>query len=83
MVDTPGNAITETQFRQRFAVFGDAIANSSNPNMMFGVWSAGLARSWTWAGKLVNSCHCLQQLAVDDEKKLYTIQAYRDVSDSL
>ena len=50
MVDTPGASITEAEFRARFAVFGDAIANSSNPNMMLGVWSAGLARSWTWAG---------------------------------
>jgi hypothetical protein len=49
MVDMPGGGVTNAEFKQRFAVIGAAIANSSNPRMVFGVWSGGFARSWTWA----------------------------------
>ena len=36
--------------RETAAKLGAAIANSSNPNMLFGVWSGGGGHSWKWAG---------------------------------
>ena len=40
------------QARDAYAVFGSAIANSSNPNMIYGVWSAGIGKSWKWAAEI-------------------------------
>ena len=45
MVDMPDSA--PSTFRQRYALLGAGIANSSNPNMLFGVWCSA-AHSWKW-----------------------------------
>ena len=45
MVDMPDSA--PSTFRQRYALFGAGIANSSNPNMLFGVCCSA-AHSWKW-----------------------------------
>ena len=37
------------QARDAYAVVGEAIANSSNPNMLYGIWSAGIGKSWKWS----------------------------------
>lgn len=52
MVDMPGSYADDADFKEKFAVIGAAIANSSNPNMVYGVWSGGLARSWKWAASI-------------------------------
>ena len=38
--------------RNEYATIGAAIANSSNPNMLFGVWSGGLGKPWKWAAEV-------------------------------
>jgi hypothetical protein len=38
--------------RATAAKLGAAIANSSNPNMLFGVWSGGGGHSWKWAAEV-------------------------------
>jgi len=49
MVDNVGDQ--SASFTKRtYAVIGDAIANSSNPNMVYGIWSGGFGKSWRWAG---------------------------------
>ena len=48
MVDWCRPYIDPKQARDAYAVFGSAIANSSNPNMLFGIWSAGIGKSWKW-----------------------------------
>lgn len=32
-----------------YALIGQAIARSSNPNMIYGIWPTGFGKSWTWA----------------------------------
>lgn len=49
MVDMPDSA--PSTFRQRYALFGAAIANSSNPDMLFGV-ACSPAHSWKWVDKV-------------------------------
>ena len=48
MVDMPDSA--PSTYRQRYETIGAAIANSSNPNMLYGVWCSP-AHSWKWASK--------------------------------
>jgi alpha-galactosidase len=49
MVDMPDGPATAAAFRARYRAIGDGIRESSNPNMLFGVWSGPLAYSWKWA----------------------------------
>ena len=41
-------------FRETYKKFADGIANSSNPNMILGVWNAGFGQAWKWAGDIGN-----------------------------
>jgi alpha-galactosidase len=50
MVDTTGGA--NPQVKEKFAKFSHGIAASQNPDMMFGVWSAGFASTWKWADQI-------------------------------
>ena len=52
MVDWCRPYIDPKQARDAYAVFGSAIANSSNPNMLFGIWSAGIGKSWKWGAEV-------------------------------
>eukprot|EP00039_Didymoeca_costata_P013186 m.196401 g.196401 ORF g.196401 m.196401 type:complete len:223 (+) comp15700_c0_seq2:278-946(+) len=36
------------QTRDEYALIGQAIANSSNPNMIYGIWPGGMGKSWKW-----------------------------------
>ena len=38
--------------RRTAATLGAAIANSSNPNMLYGVWSGGGGHAWKWAAEV-------------------------------
>jgi hypothetical protein len=49
MVDSPAFR-SVPQFKESFAAFGAAIANSTNPNMVYGAWGAGQGKTWKWAG---------------------------------
>lgn len=49
MVDNVGNSPV-AYAKKEFGVIGDAIANSSNPDMVYGVWCAGFGKCWRWAG---------------------------------
>ena len=52
MVDWCRPYIDPKQARDAYAVFGSAIANSSNPNMLFGIWSAGIGKSGKWGAEV-------------------------------
>lgn len=52
MVDMPAGGATAVNYREHYGAIGAAIANSTNPNMLFGVWSGGLAKSWKWASSI-------------------------------
>lgn len=49
MVDMPDGPNTAAAYRARYQAIGDGIRQSSNPDMLFGVWSAYLGYSWKWA----------------------------------
>jgi alpha-galactosidase len=34
--------------KTEYALIGEAIANSSNPNMIYGIWHTGFGKSWKW-----------------------------------
>eukprot|EP01050_Picozoa_sp_SAG11_P013929 SAG11_NODE_1666_length_4494_cov_53.554949_1_plen_578_part_00 len=38
--------------KAEYAVIGEAIANSSNPNMLYGIWPGGLGKSWKWSAEV-------------------------------
>ena len=38
--------------KAEYQVIGDAIANSSNPNMLYGVWPGGMGKSWKWGAEV-------------------------------
>jgi len=38
--------------RAEYAVIGQAIAKSSNPNMLYGVWPGGMGKSWKWSAEV-------------------------------
>ena len=40
---------TAAAYRARYQAFGDGIRLSSNPGMLYGVWSAFFGYSWKWA----------------------------------
>jgi alpha-galactosidase len=48
MVDMPDSA--PSTFKGRYDILGAAIANSSNPNMLFGVWCSP-SHPWKWAAE--------------------------------
>ena len=48
MVDAPDSP----DFKARYAAIGAAIANSSNPNMLYGVWNGGFGHAWKWAAEV-------------------------------
>lgn len=50
MVDSPDSP-PET-FKERYGTVGAAIANSSNPNMLYGVWNGGSGHAWKWAAEV-------------------------------
>ena len=49
MVDMPDGPGTAAAYRTRYQAISDGIAASSNPNMLYGVWSGPFAYSWKWA----------------------------------
>jgi hypothetical protein len=49
MVDEPDGE--PSAFRSRYKLLGDAIADSSNPNMVFGVWCSP-THPWKWAAEV-------------------------------
>eukprot|EP00040_Diaphanoeca_grandis_P033700 m.206833 g.206833 ORF g.206833 m.206833 type:complete len:581 (+) comp32971_c0_seq1:135-1877(+) len=48
MVDWCHAYVNPLQTRNEYAIIGAAIANSSNPNMMYGIWPGGMGKSWKW-----------------------------------
>ena len=52
MVDWCRGYQDPVQTKAEYKVIGDAIANSSNPNMLYGVWPGGLGKSWKWAAEV-------------------------------
>lgn len=42
------NQLDTKLYKSRFQAIGDAIAKSPNPEMMYGVWTAGDAKPWKW-----------------------------------
>ena len=50
MVDMPDGPGTAAAYRTRYAAIGDGIRQSSNPDMLYGVWSGPIGYSWKWAG---------------------------------
>lgn len=49
MVDWCQPYIDPQNSRDEYARIGAAIANSSNPNMVYGIWHTGFGKSWKWA----------------------------------
>ena len=49
MVDMPDGPSTAAAYRTRYQAISDGIRASSNPDMLFGVWSGPFAYSWKWA----------------------------------
>lgn len=51
MVDSAtGVPETPNTWKAEYAKIGQGIASSSNPNMVYGVWAGGSAKSYKWAG---------------------------------
>eukprot|EP00038_Savillea_parva_P031693 m.89557 g.89557 ORF g.89557 m.89557 type:complete len:579 (+) comp9808_c0_seq1:91-1827(+) len=48
MVDWCHAYVNPEQTRAEYDVIGQAIANSSNPNMLYGIWPGGMGKSWKW-----------------------------------
>ena len=48
MVDWCRGYVDPLETKAEYKVIGDAIANSSNPNMLYGIWPGGLGKSWKW-----------------------------------
>ena len=42
-------ALQTPNHKAEYDLIGKAIANSSNPNMVFGVWNSGNQHVWKWA----------------------------------
>ena len=40
------------QTKEEYARIGDGIANSSNPNMLYGIWPGGMGKSWKWSAEV-------------------------------
>jgi alpha-galactosidase len=49
MVDWCRSYVSPAETKAEYAKIGKAIANSSNPSMMFGIWAGGMGKSWKWA----------------------------------
>eukprot|EP01051_Picozoa_sp_SAG22_P000371 SAG22_NODE_9_length_35992_cov_37.278104_10_plen_437_part_00 len=49
MVDMPDGPGTAAAYRARYQAISDGIRASTNPNMLYGVWSGPFAYSWKWA----------------------------------
>jgi alpha-galactosidase len=49
MVDMPDGPSTAAAYRARYQAIGDGIRASSNPSMLYGVWSGPSGYSWKWA----------------------------------
>lgn len=49
MVDMPDGPSNAAAYRERYQAISDGIRDSSNPNMLYGVWSGPLGYSWKWA----------------------------------
>lgn len=49
MVDMPDGPSTAAAYRARYRAIGDGIRASSNPDMVYGVWSGPSGYSWKWA----------------------------------
>jgi len=49
MVDWCRAYVNPRQTRDEYAVIGQAIKKSSNPNMVYGIWPGGNGKSWKWA----------------------------------
>jgi alpha-galactosidase len=49
MVDMPDGPGTAAAYRRRYQAIGDGIRASTNPDMLFGVWSGPIGYAWKWA----------------------------------
>ena len=52
MVDWCRGYIDPQQTRDEYKIIGDAIANSSNPSMLYGIWPGGMGKSWKWGANV-------------------------------
>jgi alpha-galactosidase len=52
MVDWCRPYHTPLETKNEFDAIGKAIANSSNPNMVYGIWPTGFGKSWNWASEV-------------------------------
>lgn len=48
MVDWCREYVDPAQTKAEYDLIGAAIANSSNPNMLYGIWPGGMGKSWKW-----------------------------------
>jgi alpha-galactosidase len=55
MVDWCRPYVNPLETRAEYAKFGEAIANSSNPAMVYGIWPNGEGKSWKWAADVGGS----------------------------
>ena len=51
MVDWCRAYVDPLQTKTEYQVIGQAIANSSNPNMLYGIWPGGFGKSWKWGAE--------------------------------
>jgi alpha-galactosidase len=51
MVDWCRGYVSPAETKAEYDIIGEAIANSSNPNMQYGIWAGGMGKSWKWAAE--------------------------------
>lgn len=49
MVDWCRSYVSPAETKAEYDKIGKAIANSSNPDMVYGIWAGGMGKSWKWA----------------------------------
>ena len=52
MVDWCRSYVDPKQMKEEYARIGDGIANSANPNMLYGIWPGGMGKSWKWSANV-------------------------------